>query len=248
MSNMRIPALIVAAAALLSAADVKDFSKTVSLDPKGRFSLDTYKGSIRITAWDQPQAEIRARIEEDWGFHSVPVEDVEIRVDESAGNVRVKTDYHQHFSFTEGSLPLVHYTIRVPRGASLQVKDYKSDSEISGVQGEVGFETYKGTARIEGIQGAFDLNTYRGDIRAIFARFAGPSRIDTYKGTVDISLPRSSAFEIRADLQRHAEFDSDFPRTIHSTRRESEVQGAVNGGGPALRVKSYKGNIRLRGI
>ena len=243
---MRIAIAILAAAALVSAADVKDFSKTVPLDAKGRFSLDTYKGSIHITAWDQPQAEIQARIETDPGWLAMPADEVEIRVDGSADSVRVKTDYGHHFN--EGSLPLVHYTIRIPRNANLTVKDYKSESQISGIQGDVEFQTYKGTARIEGLQGAFNLDTYKGDIRAIFARFSGASRISTYKGTVDVALPRASAFELRTGLGRRAGFDCDFSRTIHSVRRQSEIDGAVNGGGPALHVTSYRGDIRVRGI
>jgi len=154
----------------------------------------------------------------------------------------VKTDYHQHFSFhrRQPAAGALHHSC-APRRQSPVVKDYKSDSEISGVQGDLGFETYKGTARIEGIQGAFDLNTYKGDIRAIFARFAGPSRIDTYKGTVDISLP---PLERLRNSRRPANVTPNSTaisrRTIHSTRRESKVQGAVNGGEPALRVKSYR--------
>ena len=76
---------LLAATTFLSAADVKEFHKTVPLDPAGHFSLDTYKGSIRITAWDQPQAEIQARIVADpsgWFTH-LSVDDVEIRVDNS---------------------------------------------------------------------------------------------------------------------------------------------------------------------
>lgn len=150
MRIMRIFALVLAGAVLLAAAGVKDFSKTVPLDGKGRFTLDTYKGSIHITAWDQPQAQIQARIEEDPGWRAMPVEDVEIRVDASGGEVRVTTDYRRQF-WTDGNLPFVHYTIRVPRGAALRIKDYKSESDISGVQGELEFETYKGRARIEDI-------------------------------------------------------------------------------------------------
>ena len=40
---------------MVTAADFKEFKKTVPLDANGRFTLDTYKGSIRVTAWDQPQ-------------------------------------------------------------------------------------------------------------------------------------------------------------------------------------------------
>ncbi len=239
-------ALLIAAGGLMFASDVKEFKKTVALDSKGRFSLDTYKGSIHITAWDQPQAEIQARIEIDPGWNAEPVEDVDIRVDSSGGSVQVKSDYHRHFSFAEGNLPLVHYTIRVPRGASLFIKDYKSVSEISGVTGDVDFETYKGTARLDGLHSAFHLNTYKGDVRASFSAFTAPSHIDTYKGTIALSLPRASAFEIHASLERRAGFSCDFPRTIRSTRGESEFRSVVNGGGPSLRVTSYRGDISLR--
>jgi hypothetical protein len=246
MPIMRSFALVFLAAALASAADVKDFSKIAPLDARGRFTLDTYKGSIRISAWDQPRAEIHAHIVADPGWRAMPVEDVEILVDSSAGDVRVKTEYRHHFN--EGNLPRVEYTIRVPRGANLRIKDYKSDSDISGVQGEVEFETYKGTARLDGGAGVFDLSTYKGEIRGNFSRFAGPSRINTYKGTIDISLPRASAFELRSRLSRRAGLACDFPRTIHSTHHERSLDGAVNGGGAPLDVRSYRGNIRLRSL
>ncbi|HML16107.1 MAG TPA: hypothetical protein VK419_03740 [Bryobacteraceae bacterium] len=239
---------LVFAASLLSAADVKNFSKTVPLDANGRFSLDTYKGSIRISAWDRPQVDVEARIVADTsGSFVVPVEDVEIRVEGGGASARVKTDYRKRGSlFHEGSLPFVHYTIRLPRGASVQVKDYKSESEIAGVEGDVEFETYKGTARLDGLRRTLHLSTYKGDIRAIFAAFTAASRVDTYKGTVDLSVPRNASFDLEADLERRATLDCAFPVTIRSSREGSRFRTGVNGGGAELRVSSYRGDIRLR--
>jgi len=247
---MRSVLLVMAAASLLPAADFKEFKKTVPLEANGRFSLDTFKGSIRVTAWDQPQVDIQARIEADIGWLAEPVEDVEIRVDASSGSVRVKTEYHRkNWSVIEGNSPSVHYTIHVPRNASLSIKDYKSETDISGVQGDVEFETYKGTARLDGLRKALQLKTYKGDIRASFVSFTAHSHIDTYKGTVELSVPRSSAFEVHAELQRHATFDCDFPRTVRSTsRRDQDFRSVINGGGPVLRVSSYRGSIRLRQV
>ena len=243
---MRTLAILVSATALF-AADSKDFAKTVPLEPNGHFSLDTYKGSIRISAWDQPQVEIKAHIVEDPGWHTMPVDSVEIRVDTYSGNVRVKSDYRHKWSwFDEGTMPFVHYTIKVPRGASLQIEDYKSESDISGVQGELQFNSYKGTARIDGLQHGATLKTYKGDIRAQFAKFSSQTHVDTYKGTVELSIPRSSAFEIRARLERHADFDCDFARTLRTSSREREFHSTVNGGGPELKVNSYRGTIRVR--
>jgi hypothetical protein len=235
---------------VVGAADFKEFKRTVPLEAKGRFTLDTYKGSIRITAWDQPQVEIQARIVADTtGWFPEPVEDVEILVDHSSASVRVKTDYRRaSWSLIEGNLPNVYYTIRVPRGASLAIKDYKSETDISEVQGAVEFDTYKGTARLTGLRGGLDLKTYKGDIRASFASFSAHSHVDTYKGTIDLTLPRASAFDMHAELERRATLDCDFPRTLHSERRQREMRSTVNGGGPELRVTSYRGSIRLRAV
>jgi hypothetical protein len=244
---MRLVSLL-AAATLISAADVKEFHKTLPLDPAGRFSLDTYKGSIRITAWDQPRAEIDARIVADpFGWFAGSVNDVEIRVDSSPGDVRVKTEYHQH-SPIEGNMPNVEYTIHLPRRVALSVKDYKSDSDVAGVEGAVDFETYKGAVRLNGLCGALHLNTYKGDVHATFASFTAASRIDTYKGEIDLSLPRSSAFNLSSKLERRATLDTDFPQTVRSTSHQRGYNGSVNGGGPELRVSSFKGGIRLRSV
>lgn len=240
--------LFLTAGFVLSAADFKEFKRTVPLEANGRFSLDTYKGSIRISAWDQPQVDIQARIVADpVGWFTGPVEDVEIRVDQSSGSVRVKTQYRrEHWSVFEGNSPSVNYTIRVPRSASISIKDYKSESDISEVQGAVEFDTYKGTARLNGLRGGLDLKTYKGDIRVSFTSFSAHSHVDTYKGTIEMALPRSSGFNMHAQLERHATLDCDFPRTLHSERHQREMRSTVNGGGPELRVTSYRGSIRLR--
>lgn len=241
--------VLLGAVTLLSAADVKEFHKTVPLDATGRFTLDTYKGSIRISAWDQAQAQIDARIvAEPFGWFNVPVEDVDIRVDNSPGDVRVKTDYRRR-NLVEGNLPSVEYTVHVPRKVALTIKDYKSDSQIDGVEGAVEFETYKGTAHLSGLRGRVRMNTYKGEVRASFASFVG-GHVETYKGTVELSIPRASAFDLSAKMERRGELDSDFPQAVHSTReiRRGEYHGAVNGGGPELRVSSYRGEIRLRAV
>ena len=245
---MRLVCLIAAATLVSAASDVKEFQKTLPLDATGHFSLDTYKGSIRITAWDQPEAEIHARIVPDTaGWFAGSVDDVEIRVDHSAGEVRVKSEYHHH-AFAEGNMPNVEYTIHVPRRATLSIKDYKSDSNIAGVEGAVEFETYKGTVRLDGLRAALHLNTYKGDVHATFAAFTAASRVETYKGEIDLSLPRSSAFTLSTKLERHATLDTAFAQTVRSTSHQRGYNGSVNGGGPELRVNSYKGSIRLRSV
>src|SRR5208283_3523242 len=56
-----------ASIAVLTAADYKDVNRTVSLTPSGSVTIETHKGSIRVTTWDRAEVEIKARIESEPG-------------------------------------------------------------------------------------------------------------------------------------------------------------------------------------
>jgi len=245
----------------VQAQDSREVRKSGQFGPNGRVSVDTYKGSIKVFTWDKPEIEIVARIESDgWDRHSRErVEDTEIRIDLSSHSARIKTDYDRmrdrHSGFLgmfvgdhSGNYPLVHYTIRVPKSTNLEIKDYKSRTEVNGLESDVNIETYKGEVEVEKLSGSLALETYKGDVRIAFARLGGRSRFETYKGTIDISLPRGKGFELDADIGRHGSFDSDFvfeKNRRENRRKDMEVRSAVNGGGPLVQLKTDHGTIRL---
>ncbi len=244
-------------AGLALASPPKEVTRTVPLEPTGRVYLDTYKGTVRITTAESREVEIRARIEPDslLGDDRECVEQTEVRIEASSDAVRIKSDYSRLKGHSLGllsalfggcsSLPLVHYTIRMPRAAPLRIKDYKSEMELSDVQGGTEIDTYKGTLSARGLRGALDLKTYKGEVRLEFASWEHAGRVETYKGNIQIRLPRGSKFDLTADLGRHADLDSDFHPAVRE-RRGKALSGAVNGGGPSLRLKTSRGTIRLR--
>ncbi len=248
---MRVAALLLAAGAWAwAASDVKEVQKTVPLAPGGRVSISTYKGTIRVSGWDNAQVEIKARIEPggDRDADRRLVQDTEVRIDAFGDSVRIKSDYpdDRWFHFGNTNLPFVRYDIRMPRTARLAIKDYKSETIVSDLAADLEIDTYKGEVRVSRLAGGFDYQSHRGEARVEFAKL-GPTSIDTYRGDVELRMPRASAFDLRTDLGRHARLDSDFPLVIRSTAgRERSFQGPVNGGGPRLRIKSYRGSFRLR--
>jgi hypothetical protein len=245
------------------AQDTREVKKAVPLKSDGEVSIDTYKGTISVTAWDKPEVSISATIEADGGFDSgddaQDVKDTEIRIDVSDNRVTIKSDYgnfkHHHRGFwslfgeNSGSMPLVHYTIMMPRTAHLRIKDYKSRTTVRELKSSVELETYKGEVDVTKLSGSIRIDTYKGNVRVGFASMADKSRFETYKGTVTVALPKSSGFELDADLGSRADFNSDFEvelRTKGKRHRDSEFRGPINGGGPSLMIKSEKGSIRLR--
>jgi hypothetical protein len=162
----------------------REIHKIIPLKPDGRLIIDTYKGSITITTHEKPQVEVDVKIESDDSDSrdaEKDVEDTEIQIDGGESEVTLHTNYkeveHHHTGFwdwiadsfeTSNSLPLVHYTIKMPRTAELRIKDYKSRTRIEDLKSDLRFNTYKGEAEIDNLLGGIDLETYKGTVRVSF--------------------------------------------------------------------------------
>ena len=261
-SNLVFPVLVLALALVSSvfAQDTREVNKTGSFGPNGRIYVDTYKGSIDIIPWDKSEIEIHAVIEADGGDRDAreQVQDTEIRVDLSSNSAHIKTDYdrakRRHHGFlgffgeSSDALPFVHYTIKVPRTTRVTIKDYKSKTTIDDLQADVDLDTYKGEVAIGRLSGALDLKTYKGEARVGFVNLMERSRVETYKGEIEISIPKGKGFDLEANMGRHAQLTSDFERVRdrdNGRRRGYDMQTSINGGGPLLRIKTDRGEVRL---
>lgn len=255
-----LAALALSVAAAAQASDVKEVHKTLALDKDGRLSINTYKGSVTVTTWDRPEVKIDARIEPDGDDQEDrdKVRWTEVRISGGGGSIEIKSDYDEvrrhdrHFfglfDWDHGSLPFVRYTIQMPATARLEVEDHKSDTRITGLKADLKLHTYKGLARVADLDGAARVDTYKGDVRVEFAGFSRASRFETYKGEIELRLPKDSRFDLDADAGRHGGLETDFPIMSRAGRSSYSYRasGAVNGGGPELRMTTHKGTLRVR--
>jgi hypothetical protein len=251
--------IVLLAAAVAQAADTKEVHRTLSLDRDGRLSIDTYKGSVTVTMWDKPEVRLDALVEPDGDDRESreKVQWTEVRISGGGASVDIRSDYdevrhHDHgflglFDSDSGSLPFVRYTVQMPATARLEIKDHKSEINVSNLKADLKLDSYKGTSRVTGLDGAAHVDTYKGDVRVEFARFSRASRFDTHKGEIVVRLPRDSRFEVDADTGRHGDIESDFAMTTRAGHsRNALVEGAINGGGPRLRLTTYKGVLRIK--
>jgi len=75
-------ALSLLAATPAFAAEGREMHRTVSLEAGGSVSIRTFKGSIDVEPWDQPRAEVFARIEPDTSCGAVPQQQERVRLTE----------------------------------------------------------------------------------------------------------------------------------------------------------------------
>ncbi len=243
-------------AALMStsvfAAESKEVQKTVPLNSAGSVSLTAVNGSIRISTWDRNEVEIHAVIEAASGSSCDRklYDATNVHIDSETDSVRIVTDTpNSNWCREEDNsrLPVVRFTIQMPRTAGLTIRDHNSDIEIANLQSPIEIETHNGKVRAEGLASSAKVVTHNGDVRLDFAKFGANSSVETDHGSIELLIPKGSGFNIRAGVDRRGSFSADFPVTTRiSTRRSSFLDGTVNGGGPTLELKTDHGSVHLR--
>jgi hypothetical protein len=240
----------------LASAQPKEIHRTLPLDLNGEFSLKTFKGDVKLVAWDRPEVKLDARIEADPScgddaYQAEQVKNTQIEIRSSPTAVQVSTEYPQQIQYeVQGcsSSPFVSYQISVPATARVQVLDHKSKIQISNLRADLRVQTHKGQLDISGLEGALNLETHKGQGRATFSKWAHASRFETHKGNLEIVIPKGSGINLDASLGRRGQLESDLVGSLERTgvsRRSVRIQRAINGGGPELILTTNKGTFHL---
>lgn len=147
-------ALVLSGCVTVSAQD-KVFEAVASLEPLGRLALETGQGTVRLSSWDRPTVDIRARIEPpvgadaDEGQRSVEGTIVEVRG--SRRSVRIRSVYGAVRS-------RVHYEIRAPREIDLDLVIRGADTTLGGFEGRLFLELYDGVLEADDLTGTIVLD------------------------------------------------------------------------------------------
>jgi len=246
------------------AAETRQFQRTVGLDARGTVTIETFKGSVDVEPWDERRAEVSARIEPDTscGDDSSQAERVrltEIDVEASASRLKIRSNYDklEGLPFIQlkvdgldmacSAHPFVHYRIRIPRTARLDIQDHKSNIAVGGLRADARIVSHKGSIDVKDHDGALDLTTHKGDARVDFARLGGDSRFETHKGDIAISLPKSAGFDLEAHVGRGGLLDAGFNLAEGEwSKRKRSYEEKVNGGGPRLELTTKNGAFQLK--
>ncbi len=116
------------------------------------------------------------------------------------------------------------------------------------VRGKVIVQSRQNDVRITGGQDAtLDLESGTGQIVYRGSLGAGPHRLETSFGNVQIGLPQNSAFDV--DLQTNfGSIESEFEIERSISSDEKHWIGSVNGGGAEITVSTQNGSISVEAI
>ena len=127
--------LLAAPGAASAGMPSKEVHRTIPLDRDGRVSIETFKGSVHVTAWDRAEAEVTASIVADdtcgdSKYQADMVKDTEVRFSGEGRSLTLRSDYDRvdglnNWTFWPfgscSARPFVHYTVLMPRNARLDI-------------------------------------------------------------------------------------------------------------------------------
>ena len=174
----------------------------------------------------------------------------DVRIGEVDGPVQAKT--------SGGSVRIssAHETVAQTSGGDIRIGDAQGpvsattsggSIETEAVAGDVAAKTSGGSIRVRGVNGAVQAKTSGGSISAEFiAQPNAPSELRTSGGNVTVYLPDEIAVDLKARTSG-GRVSTDFPVTMVGEKSASNrLETALNGGGPAMALRTSGGSIRLR--
>ena len=188
--------LVVAFAGAAAVAQERTFEETVALDPGGRLSLDTSRGSVALASWDRPAVEIRARItrppqvNDGCAREAIEAVVIDVRRRDGAVDVRTERDEAPRCGWLRGlgqqrALARVHYEIQAPSELELDLDVNRADTTLGGFDGRIRLNLNRSRLEAEDLRGTVRIDLNRGQLEA--RALAGTVRVHLNRGDGDLN-------------------------------------------------------------
>ena len=267
-------AAIVSIHAQTSEAQDTHFVRAFSVTPGAALAIENYKGAIHLTGADTNQISVTVdkKFEGSEADRKWWMTNTQVNFSNDANRVRVAVQYpnnncfwncNEHSDYTAE----VDLTIQVPRRTNLDLDGYKPDINISATEGDIRIKSYKSPIEIASTTGSVDIHTYKESVRLndvsirnslrikmekgdafVDARSLGDEAdIETYKGNVELRIPRNAGVTVDYNGSRRSNLHSELPITSEAGFGSGEVRGKINSGGSRLSLRTYRGSVSIEG-
>ena len=180
-----------------------------------------------------------------WGSGDRPATDYSLTIPRSA-SLRVET-YSAATTVADlsGSLRFDAYSASLTAdriGGRLEADTYSGDVEVARAESGLTMNTYSGHLRADSLSGPVAFSSYSGGARIGFSAVTDDGRLESYSGTVTVTLPPQAGAVIETTSSA---LDAEVPARTERLD-EDRVRATVGDGGPTLRFDTYGGRITVR--
>jgi DUF4097 and DUF4098 domain-containing protein YvlB len=120
--------------------------------------------------------------------------------------------------------------------------------KVNGVLAGLKAEVTNGSIHGEGLANTVVATTTNGEIKVKMASMGGDGvTLETTNGSIDLRLPADAKATLAARCVNGGISVNDIPFEKSGEGSRRKLDGTINGGGPALRLETINGRIRVGG-
>jgi hypothetical protein len=225
------------------------WSRSYTLPAGGRFELINVNGRIVAEPAAGEALEVTAeRVAKASSDEAAREMLGKVEMREETGPTQVRVEVRAPRSFSVGGVE-VRWTVKVPRGALLDLRNTNGKVELVGLTGEVHARTVNGGVEGRGLSvQTLEASTVNGGVDIEIAQPLGGEgkvSLESVNGGVKLALPAASKASLVARVTNGG-IDTgglELQPTGEQTRRRFE--GTLNGGGTPVTVETTNGGVRL---
>jgi DUF4097 and DUF4098 domain-containing protein YvlB len=210
------------------------FVKTFALNDGAAFALKNINGSISISAWDQPNAELKA-------IQSGPDRRPRVFFTNDRQSLSIRTG-------ASGGNEDLRYDIKLPRKLGrVELNLVNGSIKVSGVTGQIFIESVNGSIELNDVIGVSKIQTGNGKITATMQEASHwPMEFVTANGRIDVTIKFGFNAQLDAStVHGGINIDDQFGIPVQKEMVGQHARGQIGSGGPALKLTAINGSVKF---
>lgn len=222
----------------------KTYEKHFPLSSNGTFSLNTIRGSVRITTHQESEVKIHAVMRSETGDQE-RLNKLRIIDKASASKVSIEVDYSEITKIKARDGIFVHFIIGLPEDCSLILDASKAEFDVDCPSGSITVMSGKARGKLKGIRNAFEYSNQKGNLAADMTG-PHPVNIIDQSGNVQLTVRGPQDYRITGGSQKGLVNvnGADVNQQLNE-KRQVTLDGILGGGTHAMKLNTQKGNINV---
>ncbi len=225
------------------------WTRTYPLATGGRFELINVNGRILAEPASgdtvEVSAERTAKASSDDGAKEM-LGKVEMR--EEAGASQVRVEVRAPRTFGPGGVE-VRWTVKVPRGVVVDLRNVNGKVELSNLSGEVHVRTVNGGVEGHGLAvQSLEASTVNGGVKVSLTESLDERArvsLESVNGGVELGVPETSKVSVTARVTNGGIDTGGLPFQVTGEQTRRRFEGTLNGGGASVSLETTNGGVRL---
>jgi hypothetical protein len=138
----------------------------------------------------------------------------------------------------------VDLTIKVPAGVNIEASSVNGGVDVDGATAEVIAKSVNGGVSAYST-GPVKASSVNGGVRARTGAITSRTEFSSVNGSITLEIPADSNLDLEMRTV-NGSLDSDFPLQVQGRINPKSIRASIGKGGPALKLSTVNGSIRLR--